>query len=224
MTRNDAIGDRMKRYEAVSAGLLTPNTPVFVRVDGRAFHTLTRDCDKPFDTSFIEAMTHAAEQVAAEMSGFVLGYVQSDEATFLLRDDLRPETQGWFGYEVNKLVSLSAALMTAHFNAVSGLPMAVFDSRAFNVPAVDAPNVFVWRQKDWARNWPHMLARAHFSAKQLHGVGRIEALTMLDQAGVNIGAVPESIRYGTFLNKDGSREHVYLDYETLSSRITPDAV
>ena len=218
----DTLGDRMKRYEAVSRGLLTPNTPVLVRVDGRAFHTYTRFCDKPFDMDLVNAMVYAAQMTAAEMSGFVLGYVQSDEATFMLSDYARPETQGWFGYETSKLVSLSASLFTAYFNERLGahpkFGLATFDARAFNVPLDDAPNVFVWRQKDWARNWVSMLARSQFSAKQLHGRGVDEVLGMLEPGSVN--ALPHVIKRGTFLFPDGKVRHEYADYAKLREWVT----
>ncbi|TXH09316.1 MAG: hypothetical protein E6R04_08655 [Spirochaetes bacterium] len=216
----DAIGDRMKRYEAVSQGFLTPNTPVFIRVDGRAFHTYTRRCDKPFDMNLIEAMRYAAQHTAKDMHGFALGYVQSDEATFMLSDYARTETQGWFGYETSKLVSLSASLFTAHFNDYvarnldsSKFGLATFDSRAFNVPVDDAPNVFVWRQKDWERNWVSMLARSQFSAKQLHGKSRREVLEMLRPGSV--GELPCVVKNGTFLFPDGEVVHKFADYATV---------
>jgi tRNA(His) 5'-end guanylyltransferase len=56
---DDSLGDRIKRYEAVSSHMLTPNSPVFIRVDGRAFHTWTKGLDKPFDIAFINAMVEA---------------------------------------------------------------------------------------------------------------------------------------------------------------------
>lgn len=218
--KKDAIGDRMKRYEAVSQGFLTPNTPVFVRVDGRAFHTYTRGCAKPFDFDLIEAMIHAARNTAKDMHGFVLGYMQSDEATFMLSDYERTETQGWFGYETSKIVSLSASLFTAHFNAhVQTLDagkqfgLATFDARAFNVPLDDAPNVFVWRQKDWERNWVSMLARSQFSAKQLHGKSRREVMEMVSPESLMF--LEPVIEHGTFLFPDGEVAHERADYAKL---------
>lgn len=221
----DALGDRMKRYEAVSQGFLTPNTPAFIRVDGRAFHTYTRRLDKPFDMRLIEAMRYAAQHTADDMHGFVLGYVQSDEATFMLSDYARPETQGWFGYETSKLVSLSASLFTAHFNNYitvnfgrEKFGLATFDSRAFNVPLDDAPNVFVWRQKDWNRNWVSMLARSQFSAKQLHGKSRREVLEMMGSELVD--ALPDIVRHGAFLFPDWSRKYRAADYATVQGWLT----
>ena len=215
MSTAPTLGDRIKRYEAVSRHTLTPNTPLFIRVDGRAFHTLTRNCAKPFDFGLIDAMTHAAKETAKEMQGFKLGYIQSDEATFMLSDFDRISSEGWFGYDLNKVVSLSAALFTAHFNSVSDLPLAVFDSRAFSVPLDDAPNVFVWRQRDWERNWVHMLARAHFSHKQLHGVTRQGAIEELREIGVEPFTQPDVITFGSYLLGDGSVHHFRPSYDEL---------
>lgn len=43
MSKSDrtTLGDRMKQYEAVTDYKLYIRTPIIVRVDGRAFHTLT---------------------------------------------------------------------------------------------------------------------------------------------------------------------------------------
>jgi len=45
------IGKRFKKYENVFGGQLPPRMPVIIRVDGRAFHTLTKRekaIEKPF--------------------------------------------------------------------------------------------------------------------------------------------------------------------------------
>ena len=39
---HDQLGDRMKGYENISRNYLTRRVPVCVRIDGKAFHTLTR--------------------------------------------------------------------------------------------------------------------------------------------------------------------------------------
>ena len=52
----DNIGSRMKEYEMVSRNYLTRRTPVIIRLDGKAFHTLTRGLDKPFDEHFVRIM------------------------------------------------------------------------------------------------------------------------------------------------------------------------
>ncbi|VEH94157.1 Uncharacterized conserved protein (plasmid) [Tsukamurella tyrosinosolvens] len=112
----DTLGDRIKRYEAASSHTLSPRTPVMIRVDGRAFHTFTRGCERPFDARVVESMVEAARFTAADMAGFRLAYVQSDEATFLIDDLASLQSQPWFGNKAHKLVSLSASLFTAAFN------------------------------------------------------------------------------------------------------------
>lgn len=187
-----SLGDRMKRYERVSKDFLTPKMPVIIRVDGKAFHTLTKKFAKPFDSALMHTMDIAAQSTAREMQGCVAAYVQSDEATFLLTDWENHETQGWFDYNQQKLVSLSAAYMTAYFNEneiineVGGnTELAVFDSRAFNIPKEDVVNCFLWRMKDWHRNSIQMYARSVFSHKELHKKNVDDIHEMLYQRGMN---------------------------------------
>ncbi|BAD58794.1 tRNA(His) guanylyltransferase Thg1 family protein [Nocardia farcinica] len=215
------LGDRIKAYEAASNYRLTPNSCVFLRVDGKAFHTFTRGMQRPFDPALMQTMVDAAVETAREMQGFKLGYVQSDEATFLLTDFDTHDTAGWFGYEVNKLVSISASTMTMHFNRLfREKPMAVFDSRAFVVPRHDAPNAFVWRQQDWARNSLQMLARAHFSHRELHGKGRAELHEMLMERGVNWAALSAREKNGTFVLADKSVISEKWGYEDIDVYLT----
>jgi tRNA(His) guanylyltransferase len=200
----DSLGDRIKRYERCSDGSLTSNMPVFIRVDGRAFHTWTRGMQRPFDSQMVAAMVEAAILTSREMQGFKLGYVQSDEATFMLTDTENIESQPWFDNRLCKLVSISAALMSVHFNtqfAGSGRSSAVFDSRAFNVPYEDAANVFVWRQRDWERNSIQMMAQAHFSHSQLQGKNHAELHEMLHEAGLNWAKLHPVLKNGTFFTK-----------------------
>jgi tRNA(His) 5'-end guanylyltransferase len=214
----DSLGDRIKRYESVSSPRLLTKCPVFIRVDGKAFHSWTRSLDKPFDGSFIKSMVVAAKETAEQMQGFKLGYVQSDEATFMLSDYDSEKSQGWFGYELNKIVSISASLFTAHFNEINPYmcsSLALFDSRAFNVPLDDAPNVFVWRQKDWHRNSLQMLARAHFSHRELNGKKAPDMHEMLHAKGINWADLPAQLKNGTFIHSDGSVSHDYMTYEEL---------
>lgn len=216
------IGDRIKAYEAASDYRLTPNSCVFLRVDGKAFHTFTRGMQRPFDPVLMRTMVDAAVETACDMQGFKLGYVQSDEVTFLLTDFDSHETAGWFGYEVNKLVSISASTMTMHFNRLfREKPTAVFDSRAFVVPRPDAPNVFVWRQQDWTRNSLQMLARAHFSHRELHGKGRAELHDMLMlQRGVNWAELSPQEKNGTFILADKSTHHEVWRYEDIDGYLS----
>jgi tRNA(His) 5'-end guanylyltransferase len=94
---NESLGDRMKdNYEDRYRIYLTRRTPVIIRLDGKAFHTLTSKCQRPFDQHFINSMLYASEETAKEMQGFKLAYVQSDEVSFLLTDYDNLDTEAWF--------------------------------------------------------------------------------------------------------------------------------
>jgi len=218
------LGDRIKRYETVSHYSLTARTPIMIRVDGRAFHTFTRGMKRPFDSDLMAAMVAAAKDVAADMQGFKVGYVQSDEATFCLTDYDNIETQGWFDYDLAKIVSLSAALMSVrfakYFRFTTHTP--VFDSRVFNVPANDVVNAFLWRAKDWERNSLQMYSRAHYSHKELHGKKRKDMHEMLYKAGKNWATdLTMQEKNGTFLiaTDDGITERHDIEprYDALNA-------
>ncbi len=107
----------------------------------------------------------------------VLGYTQSDEITLILLDTKTLETQSWFNNNLQKIVSTSASLATMFFNKhINELTeerfsnkkfIGYFDSRAFNIPLEDLPNVLVWRSQDAYRNAVSMFALSRFSHKEL---------------------------------------------------------
>jgi len=218
------IGDRIKRYERAYDLQLVPRSCLFIRVDGKAFHSFTRGCDKPFDYNLMDAMVKAAQFTAKQMSGFKLAYTQSDECTFMLTDFDTYQTQGWFNYELNKVVSISASAFTAAFNKAYKSTDAMFDSRAFVVPLDDAPNVFVWRQRDWERNSIQMLARAHFSHKQCERKKVPELHEMLHTKGINWAELDDEAKNGTFIHSDGEPYAYKADYEVLKEYFAKEMV
>lgn len=210
-----SIGSRIKRYEAASHSILLPRSYAVLRVDGKAFHTFTRNMKRPFDEKLIEAMVSAGERVAKEMMGFKLGYHQSDEFTFVLTDTDTFESQMWFDGEVQKLCSVTASMFGAYFNKAMGGTEAVFDCRAFNVPAEDVPNVFIWRQRDWERNSLQMLARTVFTQKELHGKKHAEIHEMLHGLDVNWARLSDLLKNGTFTTPDGQRLCSKMTYDDI---------
>lgn len=63
----------------------------------------------------------------------------------------------------------------------------MFDARAFTLPDRDeARNYLLWRQQDARRNAIAMLATAHFTPEELHGVGTPERRERLLAAGVEV--------------------------------------
>jgi len=76
----DSLGDRMKNnYENRSRIYLTRRTPVIMRLDGKAFHTFTKNCEKPFDKRIIDCMASTAQYLLKEIQGAKVAYVQSDD-------------------------------------------------------------------------------------------------------------------------------------------------
>lgn len=209
MKNRNSLGERMKKYEAVSKFQLTPRSPVIVRIDGRAFHTFTKRCNKPFDDLLNKNMLYAASLTAKSMQGFKMAYVQSDEASFLLTDFDNINTQGWFDYSYSKIVSLSASLFTGYFMStlwysmhMKELGIPSFDSRAFVVPFEDVSNYFLWRAQDWERNSLTMYCQSFFSHNQLIGKNKEDKHEMLHSIGKNwTKDVSDKFKNGTFLLK-----------------------
>ncbi len=223
----DSLGNRIKRYEVATNYRLTPRSPAFLRVDGKASHTYTRHMERPFDRRLIGAMVMATQATAKEMMGFKLAHTQSDEATFLLTDYDTFETQGWFDYKLQKLVSITASAFTAHFNRAidatfrsdHGLPVALFDTRVFVVPEADMANVFLWRHQDWACNSLQMLARAHYTHAELDKQKRADLHELLYAKGVNWATLDDQLKNGTYVTRDGMTRSdvlpVYAQIEAL---------
>ena len=65
----DSLGDRIKKYEKASSYNLVPNSVVFIRIDGQAFHTFTRGLEKPYSQKMIDAMIYAASETSKRMGG-----------------------------------------------------------------------------------------------------------------------------------------------------------
>lgn len=128
----DALGDRMKHnYEEVTKTRLTRRMPVIIRLDGCHFHTFTRGFDKPYDKVLIKTMQETMKYLCENIQGCVLGYTQSDEITLVLVDYKELNSDAWFDYETQKMVSVSASLATYAFNKYFGENVKQF-SEGFN--------------------------------------------------------------------------------------------
>jgi tRNA(His) guanylyltransferase len=172
---NDTMGDRMKGYERAARTDLPRRLPVIIRVDGKAFHTYTRVCERPFDARLASVMQSVAMRLCDEIQGAQLAYLQSDEISILVHGYKRHASHPWFQNAVQKMVSVAAGIASATFTALSGsifadgtIRPAVFDARAFAVPEADVCNAFLWRQQDATRNSIQMLARSLYSHKECH--------------------------------------------------------
>lgn len=193
------LDDRMKAYEDVNRHFLTPRMPAVIRLDGKAFHTLTRGEPKPYSQFFQHCMVQAASLLLNVVPGR-MAYCQSDEVSILLVDYNKFDSQQWFGGNIQKMVSVSASAMGVFFSNLFK-ENGFFDARVFTVPERDIENYFVWRQDDCVRNAISGAAQANFSNKQLHGMSQSRMLEMMDNKGYRFYDLPLSFRQGTVVEK-----------------------
>lgn len=221
------LGKRMKAYESVSRNFLMKRTPVIIRLDGKAFHTLTKGYDRPFDEILMKAMTQTMFQLVQEVQGCVFGYTQSDEITLVLTDYKTLETNAYFDYNVQKLTSVCASIATREFiiaianlclddedkanKYFKGLTRVAFDARAFNIPVSDVCNNLVWRQLDCIRNSKQMVAQANFSHKELQKKSCGELVKMLKEKGIDWDAFMSPCKYGTTVYKENGAWKLDID-------------
>jgi tRNA(His) guanylyltransferase len=168
-----------------------------VRVDGRAFHTFTRQYERPFSLPFAQAMNNAALRLAQEFTGTLFAYVQSDEISVVLTDRFSEAAVLPYSGRVQKLVSISAAVATAGFIEAQpetrGVP--VFDGRAFTLPQIELVEAYLdGRHRDATKNAVTMAAEAHYSHSFLHGKSMHERMNLLEAAGA--GLIPEGFFHG----------------------------
>lgn len=200
----DEIGKRMKEnYELPSRRYFPKKSNIVIRVDGKAFHTYTRDFEKPYDEIMSKAMGHTMFELCSNIQGARFGYTQSDEITIVLHDKMDIRSDAWFGYNQSKMESVSASIATAIFNSFMSKykpdkKPALFDSRAFQIPLdYEVLNCILWRQLDAARNSIHGYARTMFSHKELMNKNTKEIQEMMFQKnGLNWASLPADKRIG----------------------------
>lgn len=223
-----SLDDRMKRYENVSRIYLTRRIPVIIRIDGKAFHTFTRGMKKPFDRLLMTTMQETMRYLCENIQGCVFGYTQSDEITLVLTDYATVTTDAWFGYGIQKMISISASMATMAFNTVfvdtvnaarqsydedasafdysvyeRKFWSAMFDARVFSIPVEEVCNCLIWRQQDATRNSIEAAGQAYFSAKQLHGKNCNQIQEMLWQEhSINWNDYPTDFKRGSCCRRE----------------------
>lgn len=117
-SKQDSLGDRMKRYEELTNYRLLSRTPVILRIDGRAFHTFTKGFKRPFDTLLSTVMCETLKHLCENTSNCVFGYTQSDEITLILLENFEQNnlSSPWFDNRIQKLCSIVSSMTTFIFN------------------------------------------------------------------------------------------------------------
>ena len=187
----ETLADRMKKYEAVTTGTsLIERLPIYARIDMRAGHTFCRGLAKPFDNDYAGTMK-AATAYVVEKTNALVGYCQSDEASFVWLDSSKIP----FETRLFKLQSVLASMFTAAFiqnsrgivvDKVSKI-FPTFDCRVCNMPSLDeAANMILWRERDSIKNSITLLALEHFSDKEIERKKSNDKIKMLqDLKGID---------------------------------------
>lgn len=191
----------MKNYENVWQSILPIRMPVIIRIDGKCFHQLTRRCKKPFDPIVADSMDYTAKTLLYNIQNSRFAYVQSDEISLLLIDYNTFQTQQWLGGNIQKMVSISAAIASLAFTKQFSRD-ALFDSRVFFLPEKEVCNYFIWRQQDATRNAIQGLAQSFYSDKQLFSKNCDEMQEMLFQKGINFNDESPYWKRGRIITKD----------------------
>ncbi len=180
------LANRQKSYEEAYDHKIIRRLPVIVRVDGKNFSRLTRRLLRPYCPKLMSLMAHTMLSVVKDVEGCIFAYQQSDEITFVLRNDNTLDTEPWYGNRIQKIASISAALTTYHFNEglrdmddPPGLAgPAIFDARVFAVPSLnEVVNNLIFRQQDCIRNAVTTAAQAELGNR----FGRKTAASLLEE-------------------------------------------
>lgn len=212
----------MKRYEGATESRLDAALPILARLDGRAFHTVTRTARRPFDYNLGQVFQDTTRYLVQETSALV-GYTQSDEITLLWYEP-SPLKTAWFDGRVLKMTSILAAMGTQFFNealqclmTTRGLQLCdaeaaqlrsmldhrpLLDARVWNVPSKqEAVNAFIWRERDARKNSISSAAAAYFSPKQLDGKSSFERVEMLKSISIYWEHYPLWCKYGSYFRR-----------------------
>jgi tRNA(His) guanylyltransferase len=230
----DALGDRMKAYEAAEAQRrLMPRLPAMLRLDGRGFSKFTKDFARPFDTEFAQAMRTLTVALVEETNACV-GYTQSDEISLVLHSD-DPASQIYFDGRIQKIASCLAGFAATRFVPILDRCMTrahgqfpTFDCRVWNVPTLDeAVNCLIWREQDATKNSISMAARHYYSHAELMNKNGKEMQELLHAKGVNWSDYPAFFKRGSYVRRvHHRRKFTAQDLEALppmhNARRNPD--
>lgn len=208
------MGDKLKLIEQMEAGRKADNLkPLMVRLDGKAFHTLTKGLIHPFDIRLSNLMIDTTAYLVTQTQALI-GYTQSDEITLYYANS--EETQSYiFNGKYQKLCSILAGMASAYFSRELPLripeksdTLGIFDCRVWNVDTYELVyENFKWRQLDAIKNSISMAAQALFKHKELHGLNSNQKKKMLINVNKPWEDEPAFFKYGTFV----FRKSVYMN-------------
>lgn len=204
------LSTRMKEsYENSTRSYLPRRSYTIIRIDGKAFHTFTKDLEIPFDYGFVEDMNTTAKYLCKNIMGAKLAYVQSDEISIVITDFDQITTEAWFKNNVQKMVSVSASMATKAFNqarlnrlGIEYMKWGEFDSRVFQIPQyTEVLNYLIWRQNDAVRNSISSLAQSLYTHPELMNKNTAMMQDMIIAKGLNWNDLNPALKRGRIIRK-----------------------
>jgi len=186
---------------------LTIFAPFIVRLDGRAFHRLTKDMgmQKPYDERFCRAMTQVCGALI-EDSGLepAFAYTFSDEISLCF-------LQAPFRGRVEKIDSVCAGFAASALTLALGVTSPLsFDARIIPVDEAAACVYFDLRQREAWRNHINAYCQqalieegmtASQAAKELKGMKASAMHNFMHARGVNLAKTPSWQRRGVIVRR-----------------------
>jgi tRNA(His) 5'-end guanylyltransferase len=203
----------MENREIFSA--VTSIPPVFVRLDGRAFHRLTETLglEKPFDEFFHKAMTMTCTSLVAE-SGLCpdFAFTFSDEISLYF-------SKLPFSGRVEKIDSVTASFAASSLTlALGGTTLLSFDARVIPATPAFAVEYLINRQAEAWRNHINGYCQQVLieegmdgkkAAEHLKGLPAKELHEMMHLRGFNLATMPSWQRRGTLVYKKLTEKEGY---------------
>jgi len=208
---NDPVTQIQNKSEVFSRLQIPPDTPFFVRLNGRRFQAASEKLkvEKPFDKKFAKCLAKSGKAIFQENLNPGLIYVASDEVNVLFAYGAP------FNRRVEKINSVLAGIVSSAFslNALKLFhkPLTVaFDSRIIMTSREKSVEYLTGRQLDTWRN--HNNAYAYWllrklghkpkdASKTLQGLKSEELHQLLFQHGVNLAKTPAWQRRGVLIYK-----------------------
>lgn len=225
-SRGDAHGAQFKEREKKMRFKLPEAEFTGIRLDGKAFHTFTKQFEEPYDLKFMAAMDATATFVLENLlTEALFAYVQSDEITIFFTDRGRSASGRLFDGKVEKLLSTSASAATGGFMSAfpeaKGVP--IFDARLFQLDSLDELKGYLdWRRLDARKNSISMAADTLHTPKELHGMSTRQRLESLQ--GTHLERLPDGFMWGRFIVRESFSDTVTFINPKTQARQTLDAI
>jgi tRNA(His) 5'-end guanylyltransferase len=200
------------KHEIFSQLQVPPDTPFFVRLDGRRFQTISEKvgAEKPFDERFAKCLVASATALFKSNFNPALVYVASDEinAFFLHAPPFKRRIE-----KVNSILAgtVSSAFSLSITKLFKKRLITAFDSRIIVSSQEKITEYLTWRQRDAWRNHNNAYAYWLFrrngykpseAAKKLKGLKTKDLHEIVFRHGINLTQTPAWQRRGILVYRE----------------------